>query len=406
MTPKKIALSLSIALAASHSSLGFAQAVEASSVTEALVSGKTNLDANLRYESVGQDNALKDAKALTLRTRLTYTTGNIAGFSSLVEFEDSRNVLGIDDYNNTLGKNTDYSVIADPETTELDQFFLKYQQKSLAVKAGRQVITMDNHRFVGHVGWRQDRQTFDGVTFAYQPIEQLSLQYGYINKRNRIFAEAKDIDAKDHLLNASYNTSLGKVTAYSYLLEVDNDTENALDTFGLRFNGAATLAQQKISYQLEYAQQDAENAASSYSADYMLAEVSSTFSGIGIKVGYELLGSDDGGYGFSTPLATLHKFNGWSDQFLNTPKEGLADLYASIGGKLAGGKWAVIYHKFDADEASALVDDLGAEINAVYSKSFTKHYSAGIKLASYSAGDAGAGKVDTDKVWLWVNAKF
>jgi hypothetical protein len=28
------------------------------------------------------------------------------------------------------------------------------------------------------------------------------------------------------------------------------------------------------------------------------------------------------------------------------------------------------------------------------------------KLASYSAGDSTAGKVDTDKVWLWLNAKF
>ena len=125
-----------------------------------------------------------------------------------------------------------------------------------------------------------------------------------------------------------------------------------------------------------------------------------------MKVGYELLGSDDGNYGFSTPLATLHKFNGWSDQFLNTPKEGLTDLYASVGGKVAGGKWAVIYHKFDADEASATVDDLGSEINAVYSKSFTKNYTAGIKLAAYSAGDTTAGKVDTDKIWVWLNAKF
>ena len=33
-------------------------------------------------------------------------------------------------------------------------------------------------------------------------------------------------------------------------------------------------------------------------------------------------------------------------------------------------------------------------------------YKADIKYAAYSAGDAAAGKVDTDKVWLWVSAKF
>jgi len=401
MKPTKIALYLSAFLALSNT-----YEVAAESITDAFINGTTKTNLNLRYENVDQDNPLKTADALTLRTRLTYTTGSLQGFSSLVEFEDSRVVLGIDEYNNTLGKNTDHSVIADPETTELDQFLLQYNQNSFVAKVGRQVITMDNHRFVGHVGWRQDRQTFDGITFSHQPLKDLTFKYSYISKRNRIFAEGKDIDSKDHLVNAAYKTAVGKLVAYGYLLEVDNNTDNGLDTFGIRFNGGTTLGSQKISYQLEYAQQDADNATTTYSADYLLAEIKTSFSGVGVKLGYELLGSDNGEYGFSTPLATLHKFNGWSDQFLSTPKEGLTDIYASIGGKAAGGKWAVIYHKFDADDASATVDNLGSELNAVYTKSFSKHYSAGIKIASYSAGDSTAGKVDTDKIWLWLNAKF
>ncbi|TWX70629.1 hypothetical protein ESZ36_02900 [Colwellia demingiae] len=404
MTPKKIALCLSIALAGSCSSIVFAEDTMKSvnSITDALINGKTSANMNLRYEGVSQDNALKDASAFTLRTRLTYETGTFAGFSSLVEFEDSRVVAGIDDYNNTLGKNAgEYSVIADPETTELDQAFLQYKQDIFSVKAGRQVITMDNHRFVGHVGWRQDRQTFDALSLDFTPMKGMTLDYSYITQRNRIFAEAKDIDSNDHLLNASYKTGIGKVTAYGYLLEVDNDTDNSLDTFGLRLNGG-----KDITYSVEYATQSSESGGTSYDADYLLAEVGTKFSGIGLKLGYELLGSDDGNYGFSTPLATLHKFNGWSDQFLNSPKEGLQDLYASIGGKLAGVKWALVFHKFDADQASATVDDLGSEIDAVYKYSFTKNYSGGIKLAAYSAGDVGSGKVDTEKLWLWVNAKF
>ena len=401
MTLKKIALCLSVALAGNYSSMVFAE-----SITEALINGKTNVNVNLRYETVDQDNALKDADALTLRTRLTYETGTVSNFSALVEFEDSRVVAGIDDYNNTQGKNTDHSVIADPETTELDQMFLQYKQDKFGVKAGRQVITMDNHRFVGHVGWRQDRQTFDGITMRYQPVKNLTLEYGYLTQRNRIFAEGGDIDSKDHLFNASYKTDIGKFTGYGYLLENDNNTENSLDTYGLSFKGGSSIGEQKVTYTIEYATQTSDSATTSYDADYILAELGADFSGIGIKLGYELLGSDGGNYGFSTPLATLHKFNGWSDQFLGTPAEGLSDIYASVGGKLAGGKWAVAYHKFDADEASEAVDDLGSEIDAVYSKSFAKNYSAGIKLAAYSAGDDTAGKVDTNKVWIWMNAKF
>ena len=377
------------------------------SITSAFSESTASVDFNLRYESVDQDNALKNADAFTLRTRLTYKTGSFNGFSAVIEAEDSRNVLGMDDYNNGNGKNAGiYSVIADPETTELDQAFVQYKTDALTVKVGRQVITYDGHRFVGHVGWRQDRQTFDAVSVAYAPSKELKLNYAYVTQRNRIFAEAKDFDAKDHLFNASYSTSIGTLTGYGYLLEVDNDTDNSLDTWGASFKGATAAGETKISYSAEYATQDSDNATSSFSADYLALEAGATFSGITATFGYESLGSDDGMYGFSTPLATLHKFNGWSDQFLGTPAVGLVDTYVSLGGKALGGKIVVAYHDFSADEASATVDDLGTELNLLYAKKFDDNYSAGVKYAAYSAGDGGAGKVDTDKLWVWVNAKF
>ena len=368
--------------------------------------GTAKVDLRLRYEAVDQDNALQDADALTLRTRLNYTTKSFSGFSAVVEFEDSRTVLGINDYNDTNGNNTGYSVIADPETTELDQAFLQYKQDGFTAKVGRQVIALDGHRFVGHVGFRQDRQTFDAVTLAYQFNKDMKAQYSYINKRNRIFADEKDIDAKDHLLNVSYATDIGKVTAYGYLLEVDNDSNNSIDTWGISLTGKTDLSGTKVLYAAEIATQSAEAGMSDFDALYSKLEVGAVMSGITAKVGYESLGSDDGAYGFATPLATLHKFNGWSDQFLGTPSVGLDDVYVSLAGKAMGGKWLLAYHDFSADDASASVDDLGTELNVSYSRKFQKHYNAGIKYAAYSAGDSDAGKVDTDKVWLWVGASF
>jgi hypothetical protein len=363
---------------------------------------KTTLDLNLRYETVDQDNVKKEASALTLRTRLNYTSASYNGFTGVVEFEDSRQIAGVDDYNDAVGNNGQYSVIADPESTELDQAFVQYQQGKVIAKVGRQVITLDNHRYVGHVGWRQDRQTFDAATLNYAPLDNLKMSYSYINKRNRIFAEVKDFDSKDHLLNITYQTGLGKLTAYSYLLEVDEGTPNALDTYGMSFKGK----KDKFSYYAEFATQDSEKAGTDYSATYIAIEGGYSFDAVALKLGVEVLGSDDSMYGFSTPLATLHKFNGWSDQFLTTPKEGLVDLYASVSGKAFGGGWTLVFHDFSADESTATVDDLGSEVNAVYVKKFAKNYKAGIKYAAYSAGDAAAGKVDTDKVWLWVSAKF
>lgn len=399
---KNDALKMSVlASLVSISITGTAQA----SIYEALAGGKAFANFNLRYEGVEQDNALRDADAFTFRTRLGYKTGEYKGFSAVVEMEDNRIVLGQGDYSvpPTGYQPGEYSVIADPEHTEVDQAFVQYKDDGLTVKVGRQVITLDGHRFVGHVGWRQDRQTFDGVRVVYSPNDALTLDYSYLEQRNRIFAEAADLDSKDHLFNASYKLGSGKLVGYAYLLEVDNDTDNALDTYGLSYAGSVALSDTKVSYKIEYATQSSETAATDFDADYLGLEVGATLSGVTAKVGYEVLGSDDGTYGFSTPLATLHKFNGFADQFLATPAQGLVDTYLTLSGSVAGGKLTGTYHMYEADDATPGADDFGDEINIAYVRKIAKNYTLGIKYATYSAEDI---KVDADKLWVWLNTSF
>ena len=381
------------------------QYANADELSKALTAGKVSADFNLRYETVEQDNALKDASALTLRSRLAYTTGKVSGWSAMMEVEDTRIVLGQGDYSvpQTAYNSGIYSVIADPEHTELDQAYVQYSSDTFSAKIGRQLIAWDGQRFIGHVGWRQDRQTYDGISAKYSPNKALSLNYAYLTQRNRIFAEAQDQDSKDHLFNGAYQTALGTVTAYAYLLELDNNTDNALDTFGASFVGSSMAGETKLLYSLEYATQSNKSAGSDFDADYMLIEGGAVFNGMTAKLGYEVLGSDNGAYGFSTPLATLHKFNGWADIFLTTPAQGLVDTYVSLGGKLAGGAWTAVYHDFSADEASSTVDDLGTELDLSYVRNYGSNYSAGLKYTAYS-GDSG--RVDTDKLWLWLGAKF
>ena len=396
-------LCLSVSLALGSATV--AQHASADELTSALTGGKASADFNLRYESVEQDNALKDASALTLRSRLSYTTGKVSGWSAMLEVEDTRIVMGQGDYSvpQTAYQSGEYSVIADPEHTELDQGFIQYASDTFSAKIGRQVIAWDGQRFIGHVGWRQDRQTYDGISAKYNPSKALSLNYAYLTQRNRIFAEAQDQDSKDHLLNVAYQTGFGTITAYGYLLELDNNTDNALDTYGMSFVGSHLAGDTKLLYSLEYATQSSEAASADFDAHYILLEAGAVLSGITAKLGYEVLGSDSGAYGFSTPLATLHKFNGWADIFLTTPAQGLVDTYVSVSGKLAGGAWSAIYHDFAADEASATVDDLGSELDLSYVRNYGANYSVGLKYTAYS-GDSG--RPDTDKLWLWLGAKF
>lgn len=381
----------------------------ANDIHSALSNSKAWAELNLRYETAEEDNALQDASALTLRTRIGFSSGSVNGFSFTAEAEDSRIVLGQDEFTvGPTGFNVgEYSVIADPETTEVDQAFIQYKADKFTGRLGRQVIALDDHRFIGHVGWRQDRQTFDAISAKYNVSDNVELFYSYMYKRNRIFAEAADLDSKDHILHASYMSKIGKFVGYAYLLEVDNDTYNALDTYGMSYDGKAKGESVSWAYGGEYAIQSSEagsgETATDFDASYLNAYVAATISGITAKIDYEVLGSDDGLYGFATPLATLHKFNGWADLFLKTPEQGLKDLKVSLSGGLAGGKWLLAYHDFSADESSNGIDDLGSEINAQYTKKFAGKYNFGIKYGTYDSGDA---KVDTNRFWMWIGTRF
>ena len=107
-------------------------------------------------------------------------------------------------------------------------------------------------------------------------------------------------------------------------------------------------------------------------------------------------------YGFATPFATLHKFNGWADQFLVTPANGLEDAYASLAADL----WwkiqaVVVYHDFSAEDGG---EDFGSEWDAQVSRTFQEKYTVAVKYANFDT-DSGT-KPDVAKLWGWLGLKF
>jgi hypothetical protein len=394
---------LALACTVAASTPAFAQ--EAASITEALKSGKTQLHLRFRYESVDED-TLEDAAATTLKTRLTYTSGSYKGFGLTLEMDDTSEI-GKQDYSDGV-TNRGTAVIGDPEVTEVNQSFISYTHGATTAKYGRQRIILDNQRFVGGVGWRQDEQTFDGFTIASKPVAGLSLFYGYITDVNRVFAEAQDHNHESHLLNARYDTPFGSVIGYGYLLENKTNQTLSSDTFGLRWQGKAGTY---LTYNLEYAQQkDAAENPVDYSTDYMLAEINGSIpvaaNKINWGVGYEVLGSDDGVAAFTTSLATLHAFQGWADKFLTTPAAGIEDIYFSIGTTVKSVTLGFVYHTYSANEGYL---NYGKEYGLVAE---TKAGPVGLtlKYADYSA-DADAPTAvgfthDTKKLWLMAAVTF
>lgn len=379
---------LAIAIASATSAFA---AEPASSLEQALTDGDATLNLRYRFEFVDQE-GLKEAKASTLKTRLTYETLAYQNASAVLEFDNVTEVLS-DDYNSTQNGQTKYAVVADPEYTSINQAYLNYAAPAeTTVRLGRQLIILDNQRFVGGVGWRQNEQTYDALTLINKALPQTTITASYVAHVKNIFD--KDVDAEHTLLNIS-NTSLpaGTISAYAYLLK------DISDTYGLRFDGKSPMNDITLLYTAEYAMQNADNAADN-DADYLLGELGADIKGITAKLGYELQTSDSGAYAFRTPLGTNHAFNGWADKFLTTPANGLEDLYVTLSTKLAGPNIAVTYHQFDADEGGA---NYGDEIDFVVGQKFGKNYDATLKLAQYNAEDFSK---DTTKVWLMLGAKF
>ena len=360
----------------------------ATTLDQALRAGTPSLDMRLRYETV-DDGVNKDAKAGTLRTRLGYRTGDYRHFFVFGEYEDVRAIAGLDDY---APARSGYASVADPEVTQLNQALIGYRGISdTLLKLGRQRLILDNARFVGNVGWRQNEQTFEAVSLVNRSLPHTTLSYAYLDAVKGIL---KKFDAKvsDHLLNARYNgIEALTITAYAYLLEDDaSNAEN--DTYGLRLKGDRNLAEDtRLLYTVEFARQRTHD----NDANYAFAEAGVQYRKLTARLGYEVLGSDGGAYGFQTPLATKHAFNGWADLFLTTPDDGLRDLMFSLTGGAGGIKLLGIYHDFSADQGSG---DYGSEIDLLAARKFAGHYQLGIKYARYRADDW---KTDTDKLWLW-----
>lgn len=405
----KISTTTSLATALMLVCAATGAAAQTRSVEAALARGKVSGQFNLRYEGVEEDNALDGADALTLRSAIKFTTAAFKGFTGVIEAEDVRYV-GVDEYSVPLtGFNTgEHSVIPDPETTELNQGYLQYISGGFTARLGRQDIRYDNQRMIGAVPWRQDYQSFDALTLEYKEdaASSWTVDYHYITQRERIFAEAADIDSKDHILHGVIATPLGSLTGYGLLLEDDIAIDNALDTWGLRLTGTKRVfGKYDATYLAEAATQDYERGAADFSTDYFVLEGGITISGITGKLGYESLGSDGGAYGFATPLATLHAFQGWADQFLATPTHGINDTYLSLGRALAGGTFTFIYHDYEADHSTATVDDLGEEYNLQWVRPLRNNYQLGIKYADYQQGDIVA-KADKQILWTWLQLNF
>lgn len=390
----------------------FSFAEEATSFTESIANGDANISFRYRLETVDHDPAIDEATAHTVRTRLNYKTQDYKGFNLFVEFDDV-SYLGDDKFNNFRNGQTQYAVVADPDGAGLNQFYIDYRADDMLVRVGRQRINLDNQRFVGGVGWRQNEQTYDSLTFVYAGVEDLKITAAYVNNVSRIFGPeegnpASDLDTDSVILNGHYKVEgVGNFTAYYYDLDIEDAPGASSTTIGVRYTNKFGSGDMTFPVAAEFAtQDDSGDNPNNYSADYLLLEGGVNTEWVNAKIGIESLGGDvAGGSGFNTPLATLHKFQGWADRFLGTPSMGIEDTYISLSRNFDGHKVSLTHHTLESEESIAGFGsiDYGTELDLAYSTKLTKNVSVLIKYAAYSSDFTND---DTTKIWAMVTATF
>jgi hypothetical protein len=375
-------------------------------ISDAITGGKLLLEVRARYEDVDQTRIAtltRRGDAFTVRTRLGWETADWHGFKGLMEFEDVRQV-GPEHYAvNVPGATTPplngadkakFPLINDPDVTELNRLQLTWTPNAaLQVVAGRQRVLIDDQRFVGNVGWRQDEQTFDAVRIdaAYGKFKAT---YAYVTHVNRVLAELRDWDSDSHLFNATWSLAEPlKLEGFVYALDFGNSAANASVTKGVKATGKTWVGLFQLAYNATYANQgEYRHNTAPYSLDYWGGDIAGTFDIYTAKVSYESL-QGNGTRGFTTPLATTHAFQGWADawvQPLGGNKgfvDGLKDFNLSLNIKprfktpyLFNSDIIVRYHDFNDQRTGA---NLAHEWDAQLQAAINPRLTAALKYADF-----------------------
>jgi len=382
-------------------------ALAADSLLDAFKQGKPLLDVRYSYENVDQDGFARNAKASTLRTRFGFETAEFMHLKFMIEDENITNI-GSAKYNSTTNGRTQFPVVADPETTEINQAKVTLSAlPQTTLIGGRQIITLDNHRFIGNVGWRQNIQTFDAVRLINKSLPDTVINYAYIGQVNRIFGKESAVGrftGDTHAINIAYNgLPFGKLVGYGYWVDINQAAALSSRTLGGYFAGKSKVANSfSILYRAEWAHQtDYKANPFNFGLDYYMLQGGVAGAGFVAKMTYEVL-EGNGTASFKTPLATLHKWQGFADVFLVTPPDGIEDLYGMASYTFKPGniaflksiKLAAWYHDFSSENTS---QNLGNETDLLLAFKFSQGVSALVKYADYSGKGFAASR---QKLWL------
>jgi len=384
-----------------------AEADELDSLATALRDTQPLVDLRLRSEQLTQTGISSTAQALWLRGRLGFHTGQLFDTSLLAEA--SLLTALVDNYDSGLNGKTGYPSISDPANYELHR--LQLENTSLPdtdLLLGRQRIALDDQRFVGSSNWRMNENTFDSVRAVNTSIAGLTVDLTYFNRFRRRTTDTSPklgaLSGDSYLANLGYDTPVGRLTAFDYLVSFKEAPTLSSQTAGVRLVGKQPVGAFDLGYTASWAtQEDYANNPVKYREDYSLVEIKSTFRHYSLSLGTERLGGN-GTIGLSTPMASFHSWDGWAGVFTTTPVNGLLSRYVTLSYSTQGSGQrpallaGATYYDFHSDRLSL---HYGSELDLQLQASW-RRFSALVELADYASADTPTTR-SSRSLWLEID---
>ena len=394
------------------------KAAAPTTLMEAISMGKPMTNFRLRYENVDQDGKAEHSNAWTMRSLIGWQTKPLNNFSVAAQlinvtqfnhdfYDGTPNTFGLTA--STPANKANYPLVVDPDYTGVNQLFVEWTGvPDTKVRLGRQSVKLDNVRFVGNVEFRQIMQVFDGVAIENKSVPNVELYAAHFEGLRRITSEYFSKGSVE-IAHATWKYSpTENLTGYGYLQDMAKNgfnatttnattfggttlSDNSTQTFGLRADGAHKVNDSwKALYTAEYAKQDNYRGGNSViDAHYWRLGGGAGLGNWSARLDREVLSSNNGLYGFQTPLATGHLFQGLGDSFLTTPKDGIEDTFVTLNGKVLNVQLSAEYHWLNSDHNFTATGSLpnsshyGKELDLVAGYSYDKNWSGKVEFFSF-----------------------
>ena len=397
-------LPLLLALAA-VGAVGGARAEEgAGSLAEALAQGRPLLELRPRYNHIEESDKPQNTRGGTVRIAAGWRTAPWHGLRLTAELLHTDHI-GKKRFNDEVAliPTSPYPLLPDPRHTGVNRLHLDYAAiEGMSLRLGRQIVRLDNQRFISDNDFRQIPTVFDGLTGVYEGFENVRLFAGHLRRLRNALGVTNDLELT--LLNAAWNPRPGHALgAYTYLHDDARATNAGFANTSYRLLGgraeggwpvaggieARYLAE--LAWQRPFAGGDAR-----IHARYWRLGAGLGTSSWAVRYDHEVKGSNAGLYGLQTPLTDRYGFNGWALRFTTTPREGLVDRWVTARWVLPLATLYVEAHRFRADFTGR---DYGRELDVGVTVPLGENTLARLQHARYRPG-AGQVAPDVDKTWL------